>query len=273
MENSTPTSTGNSQQMTPPLRGDLYDRQLDHLLARTGRYLMTQPALVLTASYLICSLLGLTFVMALFHKFDFAVLPYLEISDFLLIALSHPSTLLDVLLCLLGSVLLFWLDRLMRQTFRRYAVLTDRFYDAAYLKLTIVMLASIPVIFLLYYAVLEAAHISKAIQAGQTPHFQVDLVYPLQDTGKTQRFNDAQVLTRSSSYLFIWHQGQIKVIPHTNIAALLPQPAAAMQQPARETPPPAQQAPSEPAIQPSQQVPASQPLPTKPLANKAVSAG
>jgi hypothetical protein len=44
MENCTPTSTGNSQQMTPPLRGDLYDRQLDHLLARTGRYLMTQPA-------------------------------------------------------------------------------------------------------------------------------------------------------------------------------------------------------------------------------------
>lgn len=241
MEQSTPTPADHSQQMTPPLRGDLSDRQLDHLLARTGRYLMTQPALVLTAGYLLCSLLGLTFVMTLFQKFDFAVLQYLEISDFLLIALSHPSTLLDVLLCLLGSVLLFWLDRLMRQTFRRYAVLIDRFYDTAYLKATILMLASIPLTFLLYYAVLEASATSKAIKAGQTPHFQVDLVYPLQDAGKTQRFHDAQVLTRSSSYLFIWHQGQIKVIPHTNIAALLPQPAAAKQQPASQILPPAQQ--------------------------------
>ncbi len=244
MEHSTQLPLDHSQQITPPLRGDLYDRQMDHLLARTGRYLMSQPALVLTAGYLLCSLLGLTFVMTLFQKFDFAVLPYLEISDFLLIALSHPSTLLDVLLCLLGSVLLFWLDRLMRQKFRRYAVLTDRFYDAAYLKPTVLMLASIPLTLLLSYAISEAAQTSKAIKAGQTPHFQVDLVYPLQDTGKTQRFNDAQVLTRSSSYLFIWHQGQIKVIPHTNIAALLPQQPTSHALPTTKAQPPSQAEPT-----------------------------
>ena len=58
---------------TPMLHGDIYDQHIDNLMQRSGRYLLAQPALLLTGSYLFCSMLGMIFVVSLFDKFDFAV--------------------------------------------------------------------------------------------------------------------------------------------------------------------------------------------------------
>ncbi len=209
---------------TPLLHGDVYDQKVDSLTRRAGQYLLSQPALMLTGSYLFCSLLGMIFVVSLFDKFDFAVLPYLEISDFLLAALSNPWTILQFVFWTLGVYLLLWLDRIARQRFRGYARLSDRFYKPRYQRLSLYLFASLPVLFLMDVALMEAIGQSRAIKAGTTPRFNLSLIYPVFDDNKTMRMEQIQIIARSVSYLFVYHQNQIKVIPHANVAGLLPQP-------------------------------------------------
>ncbi len=208
---------------TPLLHGDVYDQKVDSLTRRAGRYLLSQPALLLTGSYLFCSLLGMIFVVSLFDKFDFAVLPYLEISDFLLAALSNPWTILQFVFWTLGVYLLLWLDRIARQRFRGYARLSDRFYKPRYQRLSLYLFASLPVLFLMDVALMEAISQSRAIKAGTTPRFNLSLIYPVFDDNKTMRMEQIQIIARSVSYLFVYHQNQIKVIPHANVAGLIPQ--------------------------------------------------
>lgn len=211
---------------TPLLHGDVYDQKVDSLTRRAGQYLLSQPALLLTGSYLFCSLLGLIFVVALFAKFDFTVLPYLEISDFLLAALSNPWTILQFILWTLGVVTLLWLDRAARQRFRSYARLSDRFYKPRYQRISLYMFATLPMVFLIDIALLEAISQSKALKAGTTPRFNLSLIYPVFDDNKTMQMEQIQIIARSVSYLFVYHQNQIKVIPHANVAGLFPLPVA-----------------------------------------------
>lgn len=209
---------------TPLLHGDVYDQKVDSLTRRAGRYLLSQPALMLTGSYLFCSLLGMIFVVSLFDKFDFAVLPYLEISDFLLAALSNPWTILQFMFWTLCVITLLWLDRAARHRFRSYARFSDRFYKPRYQRLSLYMFASLPVLFLIDIALYEATVQSKAIKAGTTPRFNLSLIYPVFDDNKTMQMEQIQILARSVSYLFVYHQNQIKVIPHANVAGLFPLP-------------------------------------------------
>ena len=222
----TSAQTEQSSEALPLLHGDVYDQKVDSLTRRAGQYLLSQPALLLTGSYLFCSLLGLIFVVALFAKFDFAVLPYLEISDFLLAALSNPWTILQFILWTLGVVTLLWLDRAARQRFRSYARLSDRFYRPRYQRISLYMFATLPMVFLIDIALLEAISQSKALKAGTTPRFNLSLIYPVFDDNKTMQMEQIQIIARSVSYLFVYHQNQIKVIPHANVAGLFPLPAA-----------------------------------------------
>lgn len=222
----TSAQTEQSSEALPLLHGDVYDQKVDSLTRRAGQYLLSQPALLLTGSYLFCSLLGLIFVVALFAKFDFAVLPYLEISDFLLAALSNPWTILQFILWTLGVVTLLWLDRAARQRFRSYARLSDRFYKPRYQRISLYMFATLPMVFLIDIALLEAISQSKALKAGTTPRFNLSLIYPVFDDNKTMQMEQIQIIARSVSYLFVYHQNQIKVIPHANVAGLFPLPVA-----------------------------------------------
>lgn len=221
-----PASTASGQ---PALHGDLYDQMIDDSLSRCWRYLLAQPTLVLTLSYLFCSLLGMLFVTSLFSQFDFDVLSYLEISDFILAAVSHPWTLGYFLLCCVMVGAMFWLDRQIRQRFRRFARWVDFFYRPESYNATVFCFALIPLLFLFNSAFLEAKALASRIKANQQPQFQISLMNPLQDTQQTRRLEPAQVLARTVSYLFVYHQQKIKVIPHANVAALLPLQAVPVQ--------------------------------------------
>ncbi len=190
--------------------------------------------------------------MALFDKFDFTVLPYLEISDFLLAALSNPWTILQFILWTLGVVTLLWLDRAARQRFRSYARFSDRFYKPRYQRISLYMFASLPVLFLIDIALMEAIGQSRAIKAGTTPRFNLSLIYPVFDDNKTMQMEQIQIIARSVSYLFVYHQNQIKVIPHANVAGLFPLPAAKTDTSKAEP----NKAKSEPAANPAAKNPA-----------------
>ncbi len=207
----------------PPIfHAELYDAQVNSMLRRFGRFLLRHPSIMLTFGYLLCSMLGMLFAIRLFAQFDFAILPYLELSDYMLAALSHPWILLNVAGWLLFSWVLLGIDRYARRRIRWYAQCLDNYYKPALFHYYNFMFISIPLLFLYTEAIDESLLLASKIKAYQAPMFQVSLIYPVQDTAKTLQLNQVQVIARTSSYLFLYFRGQIKVIPHANVAALLP---------------------------------------------------
>jgi hypothetical protein len=140
----------------------------------------------------------------------------------MLAALTHPWILLNVAGWLIFSGVLLGADRYARRRVRWYAKCFDSFYKPTLFHYYNFMFISIPLLFLYTEAIEESLSLAKKIKAYQAPMFQVSLIYPVQDTAKTLQLNQVQVIARTSSYLFLYFQGQIKVIPHANVAALLP---------------------------------------------------
>lgn len=202
--------------------GDNYDQHFDTQLKHLVSYLLAQPTLGLTLSYLFCSLVGMLFVVQLFHKFDFDVLPYVDITDFLLAALSYPWTLLYLIGLLSFLSLMFVLDRKIRQRFRRFASWIDRIYHEKYMPRNLLLYVGTSLMFCYMAADSSAKQLARHVKNNNTPLLQLNLVYPMQDLHKSQALQPVQLIARTSGYLFIYHQQQVKVIPHTNVAALLP---------------------------------------------------
>lgn len=236
-----------SPEMTSPANPPRYSvtahQKIDSLLVALRQYASTQPALVISLSYLLCSALGLLFIATLFHKFGFNVLPYLELSDYLLAALNQPSILLRFAVCMLAFVVVVKLDRLAYARYPTYAELSERYYLPQYMSWLLLLIVAVPLSFLAFTATAEAHNNYKNIQAGLGARYQLSLIYPVQDAAKTLKFEQAQLIARTGSYLFIWHEQQIKVVPNANVAALIPQPLVV--QPAAAVSIPKPPAPSE----------------------------
>lgn len=204
------------------LRGELYDAQLDSMLRRFNDFMMRHPSMILTVGYLLCSILGMLFSYRLFALFDFSILPYLELTDFILAALTHPWILLNVIAWLVFFVVLFALDRYLRRRIRRYAIWSEKYYNPVQFQRYNLIFVLIPLLFLYNAAKEESTKLAESIKNDKQPKFHVSLIYPVQDAAKTLQYDQVQVIARTSSYLFVYFQQQVKVIPHANVAVIMP---------------------------------------------------
>jgi hypothetical protein len=211
-----------SQLQPKMIHGERYDAELDSILRRGQRFIIRHPSMLLTLAYLLCSMLGMLFVIKLFVRFDFDILPYLELTDFMLAALTHPWVLLNVVGWILLFVAAFWIDRFARRRLDWYALWSEKYYENDKFKLYFPLFAITPLLFLYNSAIGESTDLAKSIKAGQQRGFQLSLINPVQDAVKTMQLDQVQIIARTSSYLFVYHQEQVKVIPHANIAVLLP---------------------------------------------------
>lgn len=84
------------------------------------------PGLLLTASYLIITAIGLVYDASLYAHFRINIAEYAETSDFLLAAARAPLIILLSLLPLPLLLLLAWFDRWSRRRFPRYAAFSRR---------------------------------------------------------------------------------------------------------------------------------------------------
>ncbi len=222
-QNKTTAATDVSAPVSPtPLQGELYDAHLDSMLRQFSLFMLRHPSMILTFGYLLCSLLGMLFANRLFSFFDINILPYLELTDFILAALNHPWILLNVTGWLVFLVVLLGVDRYIRRHIRWYAAWSEKYYQPAQFKRYNVIVMFIPLLFLYNVAKMESANLAEKIKNNQQPKFNVSLIYPVQDGAKTLQFDQVQVIARTSSYLFIYVQQQVKVIPHANVAVIVP---------------------------------------------------
>lgn len=206
-----------------PRYGPQMDQKMDADLKKLLRFFLKHPSLVLTFGYLIASVMGLIFTISLLDEFQFNALPYLELTDFLLAAITHPGTVFALLACIVSVVAVTWFERLCREKYAKYALWIDGYYrSSAWLSNWVLLIC----LFAGYIGVAGTAHVDKLsrdIKAHQAEQFQLSLIYPIQPGGKEIRqLNEVQIITRTVSYLWIYHQDQVKLIPHANVAALIP---------------------------------------------------
>jgi hypothetical protein len=206
-----------------PIYGPKMDQQSDAELRTVGRFFLKHPSLVLTFGYLIASVMGLIFTLSLLDEFDFYVLPYLELTDFLLAAIAHPTTILNLIIGTVSVVVMLWIDRHCRRKYLKYALWIDKSYRSTPFIPNWVLGAFTFAFYLYFASTVPVSKIAQAIKTHKADQYQLSLIYPIQPGGKEIRqLNEVQIITRTVSYLWIYHQDQVKLIPHANVAALIP---------------------------------------------------
>lgn len=212
-------------EMISPRYAQQMDQQMDADLKTMSRFFLKHPSLALTFAYLTASIMGLIFTISLLDEFQFNALPYLELTDFLLAAISHPATVLALSIGIFAVVLATWFERKCRTKYLKYAAWVDDYYRSWLWLPNWFWLSCIFVGYLWVVSTAQAPALSHAIKTHQKEQFQLSLIYPIQPGGKEVRqLNEVQIITRTVSYLWIYHQDLVKLIPHANVAALIPVP-------------------------------------------------
>lgn len=203
------------------------DLATNHLLQRCAQFAKDNPSLALTLVYLAMSLMGLLFQSALLYRFGLNVLPYLEITDFLLSALTHPKVVVVLLFMLLVVAAFFSFERRFRRTNFKYAVSTESSFQRWWVPQPALWMSLLFLTYLIMAAWSNGNSFAKDIRAGKGNKLEIFLVYPMplkeQKQQKVQTLHNASLISRTASYLFIYHEDRVKVLPHANIAALLPE--------------------------------------------------
>ena len=177
----------------------------------------------MTFGYLIASVMGLIFTISLLNEFQFNALPYMELTDFLLAAITHPMIVFALFILIASVAFFIWLDRLTRMKYVRYAAWIDGYYRSSAWLPNWLILTCLGVMYIWIAGVIQVDKLSQDIKAHRTGQYQLSLIYPIQPGGKEIRqLNEVQIITRTVSYLWIYHQDQVKLIPHANVAALIP---------------------------------------------------
>ena len=205
------------------------DLAMHHLLHRVSRLIKENPSLSLTMLYLLMSLMGLLFQTFVLYRFGLNVLPYLEISDFLLSALTHPEVAAVLLFMVMFIVAVISLERWYRSKSLSYAVSTEASFARWWMPQPIVWMPALLLVYLILAAWSNGNEFAKNIRNGRGDQLDIMLIYPLDFAEqKMLQLRNASLISRTASYLFIFHQDRVKVLPHANVAALLPVPAVAV---------------------------------------------
>jgi hypothetical protein len=203
--------------------GPQMDQQMDADLKTLSRFFLKHPSLAFTFGYLIASVMGLIFTISLLDEFQFNALPYLELTDFLLAAITHPMTVFALLLGVVFVIGFTWIDRRCRTKYPKYAAWIDNYYRSSIWLPNWLAMSILAVGYIWVAGNVQVDTLGRDIKAHQTGYYQLSLIYPIQPGGKEIRqLNEVQIITRTVSYLWIYHQDQVKLIPHANVAALIP---------------------------------------------------
>jgi hypothetical protein len=178
------------------------------------------PGLLITASYLIITVIGLVYDARLYAEFRINIAEYAETSDFLLAAARAPLIILLSLLPLPLLLLVAWVDRWSRRRFPRYAAVSRRSEQAmggerrARLLSRAIFVATYALLFMMMYA----ERVADDIKGGSGRRVEVELVDGTPGPGELPI-----LLGTTAKFVFLYYPAarRTHVVPAENIARIV----------------------------------------------------
>lgn len=216
------------------------------VLPQIMRTFRREPALVLTAAYLLVALVGIAYDYAFYLDFGIPVLTLAQISDFLVAGLQHHILELVVLMLPLCWIL----DWLFTRSKRKHVVRHERLNSLPCLKFwqkfqlywarwqlsdlnfmfSKVIYFWIIIFYISILVTILAGYRADDIQHGEGPHVTVRLIGEAADL-RTSTGTSWSYLGAVSSYVFVYDAAakRAMILPTTAIARIQPVPPASIQ--------------------------------------------
>jgi hypothetical protein len=178
------------------------------------------PGLLITASYLIITVIGLVYDARLYAEFRINIAEYAETSDFLLAAARAPLIILLSLLPLPLLLVVAWIDRWSKRRFPRYAALSRRSEQAmggerrARFMSRAFFVATYALLFMMMYA----ERVADDIKRGSGRRVEVELVDGAPGPGELPI-----LLGTTTKFVFLYYPTaqRTHVVPAENIARIV----------------------------------------------------
>lgn len=182
--------------------------------------LREHPGLLLTAGYLVLTIIGLLYELWFFFYFRINILEYVETSDFLLAALRTPLVILLSLLPVPLAWLLFRLNHWARQKYPRYGAFDSRLENGLFGQSMAGRLASRSLFVLIYaafFTLLYAERVTDRIKAGHGREVRVELSSGAPFPSRTL------LLGTTSKFVFLYlpEAKRTHIVPIENVSRLV----------------------------------------------------
>lgn len=208
----------------------LENRRYFHSLQQFCR---NHPSILITLLYLLLSLSGIVQMVALFRHFNFDILPYLDLSDYVLAGVTFYQPLFLMIAGLLLGALFYYihLRLLKRLRYRRWSrgrvvkngLLAKLYFPRPQLIIPLVLLA-----FTVSYAWSQGNRTAAHLLHNTTAELlQVQLIYPMPFTTTPLAVNNTRLIARTYNYMFLLKDKKLLVVPNANVAAISPVPEVA----------------------------------------------
>ncbi len=174
------------------------------------------PGLLLTAGYLLLTLVGLGYELWFFMYFRLNILEYVETTDFLFAALRTPLVIILALLPLPVVWLLTRINEWFRRRFPSYARLDSRI-QGKNPATRVGMWAFFVLVYATFFIQMYAERVTDRIKAGHGREVQVELTSGARFSSRTL------LLGTTSKFVFLYLPAEKKthVIPIENLSRLV----------------------------------------------------
>lgn len=205
-----------------------YDLRLRREVKKLKDYALSNVGVVITLFYFVTSLAGLFYLKLLLRQFDVNVFQHIELSDYLLALLSNGQIMamfsVYALVLIIGTRLLYKSEsKQIKDTFINRVI--------AFLSVPINMIPPVlgiaigSVFTLLFYSYVIVDREVEALKEGKASSYDITLNYPVElSEGEHMRLRDVAIVTSTAANLFIYKKEtqELVIIPHANVAGLVP---------------------------------------------------
>lgn len=192
------------------------------------QYTTEHLAAVVTILYLVGSLAGVVYLNSLMKQFGVNVFNHIEPSDYLLAILSSTGVIIAFLgFSFITTSLIYLVSKKVPDVKkdvwynRIYYRLLSPLYKPSPLKVFFVLYCGT----LIYYADLVAKLDAGKVLENKGEHYNITLNYPISIANSdVMQLENTVVITSTNANLFLHIKklNQVVIIPHSNIAALVP---------------------------------------------------
>lgn len=203
-----------------------YYSKLHEDLLILQHYIKNNVAVFITILYLLGSFAGVIYLATLLNNFSVDVFHHIELTDFLLALVSHPSLVLTYTFFIMVIAIAYTIELKRMPELKKPTLWKKIYHGFSYPAYFLNPLYSIFIALLLTLCFLSfsmAMSDSKTIKDKTTQSYSLSLNEPIQQN-KTAILAEVQIVTSTARNLFIYDnkQNKLLIIPQNNIAALVP---------------------------------------------------